>query len=149
MLVHALTFAAAIWLPSGAGDVSTPSCAPAAAEPAAAGKRSTEPGTLSLAQVSERLKQGRERTVIFDANPHEMYVERHIPGARWVAYDGVTAKVLPADRSTPIVFYCANPACSASPQAARQAMALGWTNVFVMPEGIFGWVRAGLPVEPG
>jgi rhodanese-related sulfurtransferase len=148
MLVRGLAFVAALSFSRSAALSATSSCAPAA-EPAVADRRSGEPAILSLAQVSERIKQGRGRTVIFDANPHEMYVERHVPGARWVAYDGVTAKVLPADRSTPLVFYCANPACSASPRAARQAMALGWTNVFVMPEGIFGWVRAGLPVERG
>jgi rhodanese-related sulfurtransferase len=78
-----------------------------------------------------------------------MYEQRHIPGARWVRYDGVTADVLPSDRSAALVFYCANPSCSASPHAAETAIALGWTNVYVMPDGIFGWVEAGLPVEPG
>lgn len=78
-----------------------------------------------------------------------MYMERHVPGARWVPYDGVTADLLPEDRAAAVIFYCANPRCSASPHAARMAIALGWTNVYVMPDGIFGWVAAGLPVEPG
>ena len=33
--------------------------------------------------------------------------------------------------------------------AARQAVALGWTNVFVLPAGIQGWTSAGKPVVTG
>jgi rhodanese-related sulfurtransferase len=34
----------------------------------------------------------------------------------------------------------------ASHGAAREAAKLGYRNVFVMPDGIFGWVKAGKPV---
>jgi len=34
-------------------------------------------------------------------------------------------------------------------QAAREAVKLGHTNVFVMPAGIQGWEKAGKPVEKG
>ena len=37
----------------------------------------------------------------------------------------------------------------ASHAAARAAAKLGYTNVFVMPDGITGWVQAGKPVEKG
>jgi len=37
----------------------------------------------------------------------------------------------------------------ASHAAAREAAKLGYTNVFVMPDGILGWVKAGKPVEKG
>lgn len=37
----------------------------------------------------------------------------------------------------------------ASHQAARRAAKMGYTRVFVMPDGIDGWVKAGLPVEQG
>lgn len=33
--------------------------------------------------------------------------------------------------------------------AARQAVALGYTNVFVLPPGIMGWTAAGKPVVAG
>lgn len=35
----------------------------------------------------------------------------------------------------------------ASHEAARRAVQLGYRNVFVMSDGIDGWVKAGLPVE--
>jgi rhodanese-related sulfurtransferase len=33
--------------------------------------------------------------------------------------------------------------------AARRAAQLGYKNVFVMPEGITGWKKAGKPVAKG
>ncbi len=33
--------------------------------------------------------------------------------------------------------------------AARQAVALGYRNVFVLPAGIMGWTRAGQRVVTG
>ena len=50
---------------------------------------------------------------------------------------------LPSDKAKPLVFYCANTACSASHYAAEKAIAAGYTHVQVMPEGIAGWVKAG------
>ena len=34
-------------------------------------------------------------------------------------------------------------------QAAREAVKLGYTKVFVMSAGIQGWQKAGKPVEKG
>jgi rhodanese-related sulfurtransferase len=50
---------------------------------------------------------------------------------------------LPPDKAKPLVFYCANTACSASHYAAEKAIAAGYTHVQVMPAGIAGWVKAG------
>jgi rhodanese-related sulfurtransferase len=36
----------------------------------------------------------------------------------------------------------------ASHEAARRAVANGYTNVAVMADGIEGWHKAGKPVEP-
>jgi rhodanese-related sulfurtransferase len=33
--------------------------------------------------------------------------------------------------------------------AAREAVKLGYQNVYVMSDGIMGWVKAGKRVEPG
>lgn len=65
-----------------------------------------------------------------------------IPGAILLRdYESTTG--LPADKSTGLVFYCANPACSASHAAAETAIAAGYKNVKVFPDGIAGWVKAG------
>lgn len=86
---------------------------------------------------------------VFDANSRETFDLHHVPGATWVHYDSVTADVLPADPSTPLVFYCANESCSASHVAAETAASLGHTDVAVMGAGIQGWIAAGQPTETG
>lgn len=65
-----------------------------------------------------------------------------IPGAILLRdYDSTAG--LPADKAKGLVFYCANPACSASHAAAETAIAAGYQNVKVFPAGIAGWVKAG------
>jgi PQQ-dependent catabolism-associated CXXCW motif protein len=51
-----------------------------------------------------------------------------------------------AGRQRPLVFYCLKD-CWMSWNAARRALALGYTNVDWYPEGSDGWAAAGLPVE--
>jgi len=65
-----------------------------------------------------------------------------IPGAVLLR-DMDAVDQLPADKSTGLVFYCANPACGASHEAAEHAITAGYTHVQVLPEGIAGWVKAG------
>ncbi|HMG20146.1 MAG TPA: rhodanese-like domain-containing protein [Kofleriaceae bacterium] len=65
-----------------------------------------------------------------------------IPGAVLLR-DMDAVDQLPADRSTGLVFYCANPACGASHEAAERAITAGYTHVLVLPDGIAGWVKAG------
>ncbi|ADG05123.1 conserved hypothetical protein [Kyrpidia tusciae DSM 2912] len=60
-----------------------------------------------------------------------------------------TASDLPGDKNVTLVFYCKDPGCGAARHAARRAERMGYPHVFVMPDGIEGWVRAGNAVEQG
>ena len=68
-----------------------------------------------------------------------------IPGAILLTsatkYD--TAKELPADKASKLVFYCTNSWCSAAESAARRALEAGFQDVSVLPAGIAGWKEAG------
>jgi rhodanese-related sulfurtransferase len=66
-----------------------------------------------------------------------------IPGAVLLSEDVFNPKELPADKSKPLVFYCANTQCGASHEAAGKAITAGYQNVKVLPDGIAGWVKAG------
>jgi rhodanese-related sulfurtransferase len=67
-----------------------------------------------------------------------------IPGAVLLTdSDSFQVSELPADKSRPLVFYCANPSCGASHDAASKAITAGYTSVKVLPDGIAGWVKAG------
>lgn len=65
-----------------------------------------------------------------------------IPGAVLLR-DMDAVDQLPTDKARPLVFYCANPACGASHEAAEKAITAGYTHVQVLPDGIAGWVKAG------
>jgi len=103
---------------------------------------------LSVDEVAAGIAESASpRLAVFDANSAETYAAGHVPGATWVAYDGVSTAILPADTTAPVVFYCANSHCSASHVAAEAAISLGYSRVAVMGAGIEGWQAAGQPVE--
>ncbi len=85
---------------------------------------------------------------VIDVNEADNYAYAHVPGATLLAYDAITADVLPADKSASLVFYCWSPECPAAGMAAETAASLGFTNVSCMYAGITGWQDAGLATEP-
>lgn len=103
------------------------------------------------ATVDEVAHMRAEKTVdvvdVNTASTREKYGV--IPAARLLSsssrYDP-TAE-LPAEKDARLVFYCANTKCTASKTAAERAAKAGYTEVFVMPAGIKGWVEAGQPVS--
>lgn len=83
-----------------------------------------------------------------------------IPGAIWLPNVGygdlaeVTAQyfqgglddIAQGDQDYPLVFFCLNE-CWMSWNAARRALAYGYTHVFWFPQGTDGWHLAGYPLE--
>lgn len=84
----------------------TPAAQGAPNAPAQASAEREIPGMTvdELAGMIDR----HEAVAVYDANGRERYERGHIPGARFVGHDQVTADVLPQDRSTRLVFYCYN-----------------------------------------
>ena len=112
------------------------------------GLAAPEAGDLTVKEVAAMLKR-KEPVFLFDDNSHDSYQKGHIPGAKWIQYDAVTAAQLPKSKDAKLVFYCYNPLCGASPLAAKQALSLGYRNVWLLPEGITGWRKANLKVVSG
>jgi rhodanese-related sulfurtransferase len=115
---------------------------------AAAAVNAHPASVLSLSEV-RAFMDGKESVYIYDANDRESYLKGHIPGAKWVQYNAVTAAELPPAKDARLIFYCYNSQCGASEQAAARAMALGFRNVWRMPEGIQGWRAAKMPIVAG
>lgn len=86
---------------------------------------------------------------VYDGNGGDVYKKGHVPGAVLLSSNDIKDGVLPADKETPLIFYCANEMCMECHQAAQKAMALGYHNVSIMPAGIEGWVKASKPVVTG
>lgn len=89
------------------------------------------------------------QATIFDLNSRQSWQQAHVPGARHLDPVGFQDSDLPADKQTPLVFYCSNPMCRKAPNAARRAKKLGYGDVRVMSAGISGWLAAKLPTESG
>lgn len=83
-------------------------------DPGPAGAASTAPSEkapfreMSVADVEQRIGKKDSKVFVFDANPREVYDKRHVPGAIYVPDEGVTASLLPPDKSATLIFYCAN-----------------------------------------
>ncbi|HEU4732464.1 MAG TPA: rhodanese-like domain-containing protein [Kofleriaceae bacterium] len=113
-------------------------------EPDAAALEHRVPARLETVSVDEldRMLASHDGQAV-DANGIETRRRMGvIPGALLLT-DADSIDKLPRDRSTRLVFYCANDACSSSHHAARKAIMAGYTRVQVMPDGIAGWVKAG------
>jgi 3-mercaptopyruvate sulfurtransferase SseA len=69
---------------------------------------SHELNKLTVDQVAARIAAHDGKTYIFDDNPKERWVKGHVPGAKWLDEDHVTAADLPADKTATLIFYCHN-----------------------------------------
>lgn len=100
------------------------------------------PGLLALVK-------SRAPMAVFDARAPEWDDGNRIPGARWLSPTSTPAEIRKHVKSQDqlIVTYCAGFTCPASKQLSEHLKKLGYTNVLEYPEGIAGWVKAGLPVE--
>lgn len=107
--------------------------------------KANEPVKATVAEVATWTKA--KQAIPVDANGQETRTKQGvIPGAVLLTSSSTyDVKELPADKSSKLVFYCANQKCGASHQAAKRAMENGYTNVAVLPEGIAGWKQAGQP----
>ena len=90
------------------------------------------------------LLNDRERVgVVIDARPQVKYLEGTIPGAinlpfqEWEKRKGI----LPADKTTTLVFFCGGLKCDLSYKSAAKARELGYTDVRTYAEGWPEWIE--------
>jgi len=102
--------------------------------------------TLHVKDLDALLSNKQVKLFIFDANVESTRKNVGIiPGAKLLASvtDYKIETELPTDKTSKLVFYCANEQCTASHSAAERAMKAGYTDVSVMVDGIYGWRDAG------
>lgn len=101
---------------------------------------------IHVADLEKLIANHTQKLYIYDANAPETR-EKYgvIPGAKLIDAPGGyrVSTTLPPDKNATLVFYCANSICIASHEAARRAVAAGYTNVNVMGDGIMGWKADG------
>ena len=86
---------------------------------------------------------------LVEALPEKYYRDWHLPGALHLPHTEVRerAPALLADKSRPVVVYCASATCNNSHIAAGILGQLGYGDVAVYAGGKQDWSEAGLPVE--
>lgn len=105
------------------------------------------------------LLNDRERVgVVVDARPQIKYLEGTIPGAINLPYQDWDKRkgILPADKSTTLVFFCGGLKCDLSHKSASKAREMGYTDVRTYAEGWPQWIEKSTrafalvnPKDPG
>jgi len=94
--------------------------------------------------VKEMMEHG-DPLVVFPLSRIE-YNNLHIEGSVNIPLAQLESG-LPADKNRKLVFYCLGTKCTASPNAADKAVALGYRNVYAFIEGLPGWIKEGYPTR--
>ena len=104
--------------------------------------------TISRDKTNELISD--DGIAIVDVLSAEKFNDYHLPGAVNVPlgeqFDEQIQEVVP-DKSTPVLVYCYDSDCDASPKAARRLDKLGYETVYDYEAGKVDWKEAGLPVE--
>jgi rhodanese-related sulfurtransferase len=113
------------------------------------GASAEHPATTWALQTidAERLKtliDRGQRLVIVDVRSPEEFRSGHIPGARSLSLDEPGEKFRELPRLEPIVLYCDCPMAEIGP-AYQFLRYSGYTRVFVLHDGLAGWVGRGYP----
>jgi rhodanese-related sulfurtransferase len=108
--------------------------------------------TISTEQL-QQMKQSGEEFALLNVLPQGLFEQAHIPGSENVPVDqggfieAVNQHV--ADKSEPIVVYCANEQCDASERAAKKLDDAGFGRVLDFAGGTASWREAGYEVAAG
>lgn len=107
--------------------------------------------TIDRETLKQWLDEKRDITLVEVLSP-ERFEEFHLPGAINVPLDvnfeAHMQEHFP-DRFQPIVVYCHDHECSASPKAAETLDRLGYEKIYDYEGGKVDWRAAGFPVEEG
>jgi rhodanese-related sulfurtransferase len=100
---------------------------------------------VSVAYIKKLIDEKAPMTLIDSRPKARKYDLGYIPTAINIPdsqFESLAPKMLPADKATPLYFYCDGLACVLSNDSAQKAVKLGYTNVKVVPEGYPAWVKA-------
>jgi rhodanese-related sulfurtransferase len=109
-------------------------------------------GQAVSAAYIKKLQDEKANFMLVDARPKRMFDKGSIPGAVNISDSEFDKHVdkLPADKATPLIFFCGGLECVLSNKSADKARKLGYTNVKTYVEGYPEWARLyGEAVAPG
>ena len=100
-------------------------------------------GQAVSAAYIKKLQDEKANFMLIDARPKRMFDKGAIPGAVNISDSEFDQHVdkLPADKATPLIYYCGGLECVLSNKSAEKARKLGYSNVKTFVEGYPEWVR--------
>ena len=106
---------------------------------------------INTSTLKKLLDTNPEDLVVVDARNPEEYQEVHIKNAINVPQKKFKkyAHLLPEKKSARIIFYCNGIKCGKSKKAAKTALEMGYTRIFVYAEGMPVWEEKGMPIYAG
>jgi rhodanese-related sulfurtransferase len=98
--------------------------------------------SVSAAYI-KKLMDDKAQYVMIDARPKRVADKGMIPTAINISDSEFDKHVdkLPADKATPLIFYCGGLECVLSDNSAEKARKLGYTNVLTYPPGYPEWEK--------
>ena len=110
------------------------------------------PGYFSAEQVHDITTHDNTDFVIIDVRPYPAFNEAHIKSAISIPYIPINEFVVKMEernfaRAKPIVVYCDAQTCSTSEKAAEVLLRNDYTNVYILEDGIDGWLKKNYPIE--
>jgi len=97
---------------------------------------------VSAAYIKKQIDE-KTNAMLIDARPARVFAKGSIPGAINIPdtqFDKEAGK-LPADKTTPLIFFCGGLQCVLSDKSADKAKALGYSNVKTYPQGYPEWEK--------
>ncbi len=100
-------------------------------------------GQAVSAAYIKKLLDEKASFLLIDARPKRMFDKGAIPGAMNISDSEFDKHVdkLPADKATPLIYYCGGLECVLSNNSAEKARKLGYTDVKTYVEGYPEWVK--------
>jgi rhodanese-related sulfurtransferase len=100
------------------------------------------PVSVSVAYL-KKLAEDKTPHLLVDARPKRVADKGMIPGAINISDTEFDKQVdkLPADKATPLIYYCGGLECVLSDNSAEKARKLGYTNVLTYPPGYPEWEK--------
>jgi rhodanese-related sulfurtransferase len=100
-------------------------------------------GQAVSAAYIKKLLDEKANFMLIDARPKRVFDKGAIPGAVNISDTDFEKQVdkLPADKATPLIFYCGGVDCVLSVKSADKARKLGYTDVKTFVEGYPEWVK--------
>ena len=100
-------------------------------------------GQAVSAAYIKKLLDEKFNFMLIDARPKRVFDKGAIPGAVHISDSEFDKHVdkLPADKATPLIYYCGGLECVLSVKSAEKARKLGYTDVKTFVEGYPEWVK--------